>query len=170
MRIISILFALAFLAVLPATAREPEAADVWNSAEINWLDVPAGIKEATTANKPVLMVLHAQWCSACKRYRSVFFSKDIVDAAKGFVMILVDIDKYPDINTGFAPDGTYVPRTLFMDAEGNISKKYIGKDPQYPHSINEKDPDELLRLMRQALIDTGAGKPSAPSAAPDINR
>jgi protein-disulfide reductase (glutathione) len=168
MRIISALFALIFFALLPATARQPEGADVWNSTQISWLDVPAGIKEATTSKKPVLMVMHAQWCTACKRYRSVFFNKDVVDASKGFVMILVDIDKYPDINTGFAPDGTYVPRTLFMDAEGNISKKYTGKDPQYPHSINEKDPDELLRLMRQALLDSGAGQPAAPAPSPDI--
>jgi protein-disulfide reductase (glutathione) len=166
MRIFSAVLAFVLLISAYAHARQADGADVWNSAEINWLDVPAGIKEATTSKKPVLMVMHAQWCTACKRYREVFKSKDIVSEARNFVMILVDIDKYPEINTGFAPDGTYVPRTLFMDAEGNINSKYIGKDPKYPHSINEKDPEELLRLMRQAAADAGVTAPTLPKPDP----
>lgn len=162
MRLVSSLLALLMLLPSPAVAREAEGSDVWNGAEISWLDVPTGIKEATVTKKPVLMVLHATWCPACKRYREVFKSRDVVDVSKKFIMILVDIDKYPDINGGFAPDGTYIPRTLFLDAEGNVSSKYVGKDPKYLHSIDLNDPAELLGLMRAAAE---VASPPAPTQA-----
>jgi thioredoxin-like negative regulator of GroEL len=126
-------------------------ADVWNGAEINWRDVGAGIKEATQTAKPVIMVFHASWCSACKRYRSVFKDPGVVAAARDFIMILVDVDKYPDVNGGFAPDGTYVPRTIFLDSEGNVRSEFKGKtDPEHPHTIDIDNPAELLSLMEKA--------------------
>jgi thiol:disulfide interchange protein len=139
-----------FLLAAPVSARTPELADVWNGAEIAWRDIGSGIKEATRTGKPVIMLMHASWCPSCKRYREVFKDRGVVEAARAFVMILIDVDKDPDANSAFSPDGTYVPRTIFMDAEGNIQSSIKGADPEYPHSIDIDGPGELFSLMQKA--------------------
>lgn len=139
-----------------AYAATAQHADLFNGAEINWRDPKSGIYEASKTGRPVIMVFHATWCKACKRYRDVFKNPAIVEAAKDFVMILVDAEQDKEVNGAFAPDGTYVPRTLFIDPEGNVSDQLVGKDPQYPHTIDIEQPDELLALMNKAR-DMGFG-------------
>jgi len=133
-----------------ADARTPNHAAEWNGAEINWRDVRSGIYEASKTKRPVIMVFHATWCSVCKRFREVFKDPAIVAESRDFVMILVDADAEKEINGAFQPDGSYVPRTLFIDSEGNISDKLVGSDPQYPHSLDSNSPGELLALMKKA--------------------
>lgn len=152
--------AMFWVASVPAAARQPEMADLWNGAEIAWQEVGPGIREANRTGKPVVMLFHASWCSSCKRYRAVWRDPGVVAAAKSFVMILVDVDKDPDANGAFSPDGTYVPRTIFYTAEGDVMNDVRGKDPEYPHTIDLDDPTELRSLMRKA-----AGMTTAPPAA-----
>lgn len=147
-------FALALLllaAPLLARAATPSLAEAWNGAEINWRDIKSGIYESAKTGRPVVMVFHAPWCSACKKYRSVFFDHEIVEAAKDFVMILIDGDADKMSNGAFSPDGTYVPRTIFLDSDGNIQSQLAGSsDPKFPHSIDLNGPGELLSLMKKA--------------------
>ena len=156
------------LAVLStaALARTPNHADEWNGAEINWRDARSGIYEASQTGRPVIMVFHATWCSVCKRFREVFKDPGIVAESRDFVMILVDADAEKEMNGAFSPDGSYVPRTLFIDSDGNVSDKLAGSDPQYPHSLTIDKPDELLALMKKAhgVFDM-TPKASAPAAS-----
>lgn len=159
----ALLCALALLVASPmaAEAATPAHAEEWNGAEINWRDARSGIYEASKTGRPVIMVFHATWCSVCKRFREVFKNPDIVTASRDFVMILVDADKEKEVNGAFQPDGSYVPRTLFIDSEGNVSDKLVGSDPQYPHSVDVEKPDELLALMKKArrLYDVAPAEP-----------
>lgn len=146
---------------LPASAREPADATNWNAPAIAWRDLGSGIKEATRTGRPVIMVFHAPWCSSCKRYREVFRDGGVVEASKNFVMILVDADADKVANGAFAPDGTYVPRTIFLDAEGNIRSELKGAtDPEHPHTIDITGPGELLSLMKKAA-GAASGTPAA---------
>lgn len=162
-------FAMAALCVIATVAAvraaTPDTADLFNGSEINWRDARSGIYEASTDKKPVIMVFHATWCQVCKRYRAVFRDPRIVVASRDFVMILIDADKERGLNGAFSPDGTYVPRTLFLDPDGNISETLVGKDPQYPHTIDADSPEELLALMEKAKA-TGFGG-IAPEGAQD---
>jgi thiol:disulfide interchange protein len=149
-----------------ADARTPSHAEDWNGAEINWQDARSGIYEASQTGRPVIMVFHATWCSVCKRFREVFKDPGIVAASRDFVMILVDADVEKELNGAFSPDGVYVPRTLFIDSDGNVSDKLVGSDPEYPHSLKVDKPDELLALMKEAHgvfnITPRAPSPPAP--------
>lgn len=138
------------LGVSAAPARSPDMAADWNGAEIAWRDIGSGIREATRTGKPVIMVFHAPWCNSCKAYRNVFKDKDIVAASRDFVMILIDADADKVANGAFAPDGTYVPRTIFLDSEGNVRSEIRGSDTEHPHSVDIRGPEELLSLMRRA--------------------
>jgi len=158
-RLMSLVVSLtAALWLLPASARTPDMADVWNGAEIDWRDARSGIYEASQTGKTVVMVLHAPWCIACRRYRQIFKDPGIVAASKNFVMILIDADADKVANGAFSPDGTYVPRTIFYNSEGDVLGKYVGKDPKYPHTIDIENPDELRRLMEQAAADFGSAE------------
>ncbi|MGQ0674095.1 MAG: thioredoxin family protein [Hyphomicrobium sp.] len=145
------------LALLPPTSAVADAgkdADVWNGVEIDWRDMRRGVREATETGKPVLMLFQATWCTACKKYRSVFKDPGVVAASRDLVMILIDIDKDPEINSGFAPDGLYVPRTIFLDASGEVRSDLKGADPKYPHSLDVNGPSELLGLMKKAAAQS----------------
>ena len=143
-----------------AAARSPEFASDWNAPAVNWRDIASGIKEATRTQKPVIMVFHAPWCTSCARYRQVFKDPGVVEAAKSFVMILIDADRDKVANGAFAPDGTYVPRTIFLDWEGNIRSEFRGSsDPKYPHTIDIEGPGELLSLMKRAAPQASPIRP-----------
>lgn len=149
-RIIMVIAAWSLLVGGFAVARQPDMADVWNGAEINWRDVRSGVYESAKTGRPVMMVFHASWCPSCKKYRKVFFDKRIVEASKDYVMILVDADADKVTNGAFSPDGTYVPRTLFLNSDGDVQSQLRGaSDPNYPHSIDVEKPDELLSLMQK---------------------
>lgn len=148
----------ASIAHTPATARQPHLADQWNGAEIAWRDIGPGIRESTASGKPVVMVFHAEWCTACRRYRQVWKDPGVVSASRDFVMILVDVDRDPKANGAFSPDGTYVPRTIFYNSEGDVMRDVRGQDPEYPHTVDIDDPAELRGLMQKA---TGGGEEGA---------
>ncbi len=160
-RLASFLLAVILLAPGLSTAREPEAADAWNGSQINWRSMQRGVKEATATGKTVVLVFHASWCSSCKKYREVFKDPGVVEASRGYVMVLVDVDKEPQVNGAFAPDGSYVPRTLFITPEGDVRTDLTGKtDPEHPHTIDITGPGELLSLMKRGLPDGhNQGKP-----------
>ncbi len=146
----------AFLAVGPVQATAP-GAENWNAPAITWHSLKTGIPEATRTGKTVVMVFHAPWCTACAKYRAVFMDERVVAAAKDVVMILVDADADKTANGAFAPDGTYVPRTIFMTPDGEVRTDLTGKsDPKHPHTIDIERPDELLALMQKASDDGGA--------------
>lgn len=145
------------VAQAPAAARSPNLAEAWNGAEIAWRDVGPGIREATRTGKPLVMVFHAEWCKACRRYREVWKDPAVVAGSRNFVMVLVDVDQRPQDNGAFSPDGTYVPRTIFYSAEGDVMKHVRGKDPEFPHTIDIDDPTELRTLMEKAAGGTAPG-------------
>ncbi|HRN84993.1 MAG TPA: thioredoxin family protein [Hyphomicrobium sp.] len=144
------LLAWSAVAQAPAAARSPNLAEAWNGAEIEWRDVGPGIREATRTGKPLVMVFHAEWCKACRRYREVWKDPGVVAGSRNFVMVLVDVDQRPQDNGAFSPDGTYVPRTIFYSPEGEVMKHVRGKDPEFPHTIDIEDPTELRTLMEKA--------------------
>jgi protein-disulfide reductase (glutathione) len=149
----------AILAVAPARATAP-GAENWNAPAITWHSLKTGIPEATRTGKTVVMVFHAPWCTACAKYRAVFKDERVVAAAKDVVMILVDADADKTANGAFAPDGTYVPRTIFMTPDGEVRTDLTGKsDPKHPHTLDIERPDELLALMQKAGPAGGSMSP-----------
>ncbi len=158
LRTVCLALIVSFAAASSAPAREPAMADVWNGAEIEWRDIKSGIYETAKSGKTAIMVFHAPWCTACRQYRSVFKDPGVVAASKNFVMILIDGDADKATNGAFAPDGTYVPRTLFLNSDGDVLNQYVGKDPKFPHTIDINDPGELRGLMERAAAEQGGAK------------
>lgn len=148
------LAAVAILSVLATGAGRAEApslSEAWNAPAIAWHGLKSGIREAARSGKTVMMVFHAPWCSACAKYRSVFKDERIVAASRNVVMILVDADADKIANGAFAPDGTYVPRTIFMTPDGDVRTDLVGRsDPKHPHTLDIENSGELLALLLRA--------------------
>jgi protein-disulfide reductase (glutathione) len=152
----SLLLTLLFFTAVPASARAPAMAELWNGGEIAWKDMGAGVKTSVRTGKRVLMVFHATWCQVCRKFRRVFKDRSIVEVSRDLVMILIDVDKHPDVNGAFSPDGGYVPRTVFIDSDGNILHDLQSSNPKYRYSADVEGPEELLSLMRRAAQGQGA--------------
>lgn len=70
----------------------------------------SGIQIANNHKKPIMLIIHKSWCTACKNLKPKFAnSTEIQDLSKHFVMVNVMDDEEPKDNS-FAPDGGYIPR------------------------------------------------------------
>jgi thiol:disulfide interchange protein len=152
----------AVMALSPGARAEAPGAENWNAPAITWHSLKTGIPEAGRSGKTVMMVFHAPWCTACAKYRAVFKDERVIAASKDLVMILVDADADKVANGAFAPDGTYVPRTIFVTPDGEVRSDLTGRsDPKHPHTVDIENPDEVLALMQKA------GSGAARGALPD---
>jgi protein-disulfide reductase (glutathione) len=137
--------ALVFALLLGSTA----AAHDWNGA-IAWRPYAAGLAEAKKTGRPVCLVVSTEWCPHCRNYARVFHDPAVVEASRSFVMIHVDKDAEPAASGAYAPDGEYIPRTMFLDAQGRLSPDLHAPRPRYLYFYNESDPRQLLASMEAA--------------------
>jgi protein-disulfide reductase (glutathione) len=144
LRILAAALALTVAAV-PAPAR---AGGDWNETGIAWKTPEQGLAEAKASNKPVCLVLYTDWCPHCTNYAKVFHDPAVVEASKALVMIHVNKDKDAATSAKYAPDGDYIPRTLFLKPDGALMPEVTEQREQYKYFYDESDPTAVLRSMK----------------------
>jgi thiol-disulfide isomerase/thioredoxin len=127
------------------------AASDWNPSAVNWRPTEAGLAEARESGKPVMMVIHAEWCGPCHDYARVFHDAEVAALSRHFVMILVDSDQERAVNQRYATDGTYLPRTYFLDAAGQHQTANVSNHPRFRYFFPQRDPRAIAGAMRLAL-------------------
>ncbi len=118
--------------------------------QIAWRGLDEGLAEAAKLARPVMLVVHAKWCSQCKALKPKFAEPELRTLSEKFVMVNVDQDEVPRA-LEFAPDGTYVPRVLFIDPESGradpgLSNENRGRTIYYYSPV-----DDLVDTMKKAL-------------------
>ncbi len=117
--------------------------------KIAWRGLDEGFKEAAALGRPMMMLIHAGWCPRCKELKQRFFDPAIVEASDQLIMVNLDQDQTPEA-LRHGPDGQYIPRILFFDAQGRIdadlSNPARGK---FKYFYTPKD--DLGAIMQQAL-------------------
>ncbi len=85
---------------------------------IPWVSsLEKGKKLAAKQKKPIMADFYAEWCPPCKAMKSsTWTEKDVVERAKRFVPVLVDIDKHRKQTD--AAKVTAVPTIVFYDSRG----------------------------------------------------
>lgn len=85
---------------------------------ISWVESLAkGKKLAARQKKPMMVDFYAEWCPPCKAMKSsTWTDKQVIERAKRFVPVLVDIDKQRK-QTDDAKV-TAVPTIVFYDSRG----------------------------------------------------
>jgi protein-disulfide reductase (glutathione) len=152
MRTLATFALLLAMPIFPARAEpvSPRGADVWKGREIAWRSRADGLAEARRDGKLALVIVQTTWCPVCRTYRAAFKNPKVVAAARDVVFILVDPEEEPDADRLLAPDGTYVPRSLFVDGDGRILESLKSRRSDYRHFLDADDAGELLALLKQA--------------------
>ena len=152
MRIVRVLMTIALLGALAlAGARPAVAGGDWNDSGIKWRTYDEGLAEAKKAKKPVCLIFFTEWCPHCSNYSKVFHDPKVVEKSKQFVMIRLDNDKNQELSKKFAPDGSYIPRTYFLAADGTLKPDIHAPREQFKYFYDEKNPDSVLAAMDVAL-------------------
>lgn len=126
---------------------------------IAWQPLNEGLALARREARPVMLLVHASWCSSCKALRPAFDAPELADLSERFVMVNVDQDEEPRVRE-FAIDGTYIPRVLFLDpASGTVIPEL--KNPERTRSLYYYgSSDDLIAVMKKALARYGSSQPS----------
>ena len=148
------LLAVAALVLLAA----PVHAHDWNDKNIAWKSLDDGLAEAKKDKKPICLVVYTEWCPHCANFAKIFSDPKIVEKAKSFVMIHLDQDKDKERAKNYAPDGGYIPRTMFLTSDGTLDKDIHAPRPQYQYFYDEKDPASIGAGMDAAIAKLASKK------------
>lgn len=105
---------IASLLLLPSLAF---AAINWNDKAVKWHGYEDGIAAAKRDNKPILLVVYADWCGVCKQYSKMFNDPAVVNSSRNVVLIRLNQDKDGKYLAKYSLDGKYVPRTYIMNKD-----------------------------------------------------
>ena len=145
-------------------AAQAAAAHDWNDANIAWKGFDEGLALAQKEKRPDCLIVYTEWCPHCQQYAKVFHDPAVVEKAKRLVMVHVDQDKDKSLAQKYVPDGSYIPRTMFLAPDGTLATDVHAPRTQYVYFFDEKDPAAVLGGMDAALAKIAA--PSKPSSPP----
>lgn len=117
--------------------------------EIAWRSLDAGLEEAKRSGRPLMLVVHTSWCARCKALKPQFAAPDVERLAQNFVMVNVDQDEDERVME-FGPDGTYIPRVMFLDPSGQLDPA-IGNDRSPKFKYFYTSSIDLVKSMHVAL-------------------
>jgi thiol:disulfide interchange protein len=127
------------------------AAGDWNDAQVHWYSHDEGLKVAKQQKKPICLIFYTDWCPHCKNYSGVFHNPQVVEKAKQFVMIRVNGDHNKEMSQKYAPDGQYIPRTLFLSSDGKLQPSIQLPRDRFKYFYDEHNPASILAGMDLAL-------------------
>ncbi|XP_045779290.1 thioredoxin domain-containing protein 12-like isoform X2 [Maniola jurtina] len=111
----------------------------------------AGMQIAVNHKKPVMVIIHKSWCSACKNLKPKFAnSNEIQSLSQHFVMVNLMDEEEPK-NNKFAPDGTYIPRILFISPMGMVDCDIYNEEGSSQHKYFYSRPEQIAKSMRKVI-------------------
>jgi thiol:disulfide interchange protein len=100
----------------------------------------AGLAQARSQSKPVLVFFTAEWCHFCHQMADEAFTHpQVVSLADHFVCVLVDADREPQVCRQFNVTG--YPTIQFLSPRGAPLARIVGKKPGH----------QLMMAMQAAL-------------------
>ncbi len=117
--------------------------------KIAWRGLDEGLAEAKTLGRPLMLLVHASWCGRCRELKPRFSDPALVQASERFVMVNLDQDDAPQA-LRYGPDGQYVPRVLFLDAQGQVDAT-LSNAARSKYKYFYMPQDDLVGVMQQAL-------------------
>jgi protein-disulfide reductase (glutathione) len=117
---------------------------------IAWRHLDEGLRQAKSEGRPLMLVVHASWCSQCKALKPVFSEERLRALSEQFVMVNVDQDQTPAA-FGYAPDGSYIPRVLFIDPSTGTADESLQNPRRERYHYYYGPQDDLPAMMEKAL-------------------
>lgn len=120
--------------------------------KIAWRSWESAQSLARSQDKPICVVVYADWCARCKELAPVFEESAVASAAAGLVMVRHDQDQPASwLKEQLGAYGDYVPRVLFVSTDGKVREDLTSGHPRYPHFYGPMVKDQLLANMRAAV-------------------
>ena len=145
---------LATAVIFASVARDARAGDQkidW-SGPVRWQQWDDGLAAAKTSNKPILLVVYADWCPKSHALIPVFRDRTVAGLAKKFVMVRQDKTKNPAwLKDRFGGLGRYTPRVYFVDARGKVMKDVTSGYAKLKYFYKPNDKGKLVANMRAAV-------------------
>ncbi|CAN9497949.1 unnamed protein product [Ophioblennius macclurei] len=116
---------------------------------IRWLEnYTAGLQAVTKTHKPLMVIHHLDRCPYCQALKKAFAADKTIQkmARESFLMLNV-LEETDDKN--LAPDGYYVPRILFVDAELRVRNDITGNYSNRLYTYTPNDMKLLAENMRK---------------------
>ena len=125
------------------TAASPRPPDRW----VTWDE---GSAFARQHDVPMVVFVHTDWCSQCRRLEPVFEQEEVLEAMRGLVRVSYNSDD----NAAWIRDqvgnrDTYVPRVLFLSSAGELLDLH-SDHARYPYFYAPSMVERLIANMRAA--------------------
>ncbi len=135
---------------------KPEVANLekWNFPQLPWTTKTSALSRMKSVGKPGLVVIKGEWCPHCRKYAELFSDPEVAKLTTNFELILLESDSKEAAQWG--KTGTYVPRTLFLDPQGQLDASFAGPNPRFPYFFSANDKAEFVSAMKQARIKYGS--------------
>jgi len=119
--------------------------------KIAWRSWESAQSIARSQGRSICVVVYAAWCSRCKELAPVFELPAVASAAADLVMVHQDQDQPAAwLKEQLGAYGDYVPRVLFLSADGTVREDLTSGHPRYPHFYAPLVTDQLVANMRAA--------------------
>ena len=127
------------------------AVDKWNSTAIDWLTIQSAFKAAEESDKKIMLVLHSEGCGACDEYSVLFRDSLVAEASEDLLMVLMDDGVNEEISEKYSIDGSYVPRTYFLNSDGSVMDIQVGKEgDRFQYYYGSRGAPLLAEIMLKA--------------------
>ncbi|GEM_PF-2247156 len=136
---------------------------------IEWTPWDKAEAKAKAENKPICLVVYADWCPKCRKMAPLMSDPALLAASKNAVMVLQNDEERPGWLAGrFGASGNYVPRIFFLDKAGAIDTAINSGHPRFPffYRPNSDGISKLTSSIQTAVTKAGGpAQAAAPQAA-----
>jgi thiol:disulfide interchange protein len=96
-----------------------------NAETTKWYKYEAGMEEARSTGKPMLLEFYADWCSPCiAMEEGTYPDPRVISEMKDFIAIKVDTQVRIDIESKYHI--AYYPTIVFLNAKGDEISRHVG--------------------------------------------
>jgi thiol:disulfide interchange protein DsbD len=96
-----------------------------NAQTTKWYKYEAGMEEAGSTGKPMLLEFYADWCSPCiAMEEGTYPDPRVISEMKDFIAIKVDTQVRIDIESKYHIG--YYPTIVFLNAKGDEISRHVG--------------------------------------------
>lgn len=134
-----------------AGARPKTNAVEWDSS-IPWKSWEEGSRLAKATNKPIFLLVYADWCPHCRNLKAVFADEEVKKLTETMVMIRQDADDDSAtwLSAKVGSYGGYVPRIFFLGPDGSVKPEITSNNPKFPYFYTPEGIASLKASMRRA--------------------
>lgn len=119
----------------------------WNDKTVKWYGYDDGVAAARRDNKPILLVVYADWCGVCKAYSKMFTDPAVIASSQNVILIRLNQDSDSKYLSKYSLDGKYVPRTYILN-KNQVIQPSPYKREDYAFFLSPDKKDLLVDILK----------------------